>query len=265
MTSCNQCPLWLPRRQDLKSLTLRWHSFRGWGMEHFSTNFEQDGGQFIQKKHECTIVNIVRLKVRYLNPTTKRTTRNIKANIVPDRSIQTRQNPMVEGYRPRIRPPRCNGLCFRLVPKSNWTVFPVQTQTAGGLPGHVANTSLGWCTFAEWCSDSVTCCFAYRGSQYNDYAMQQLNHITITLLTRRKIIDARFTLFCITSWAVCQYHLCIKKRSILQLSINTTHSMVKYLFCTTKHSWRSVDTDFALGNPVIFRHLILPSLSFTSF
>jgi len=54
--------------------------------------------------------------------------------------------------------------------------------------------TLGGRSFSEWGSDHVACSFAYKGGQYNRYATQRLNHITITLFTRPKFVDAPLTL-----------------------------------------------------------------------
>jgi len=143
MTRCNLCPLWLPRMQDLKSLTLRWRSFPGLGRERLSTYFDHKGGLFIQKEHRCTIINIVWLTVRYLNATINRTNRNAKPGIGPHESSQTQWNPQFDVYRGGFGPPRGSGLGFWTVLEPHWTVFLVQTVTAGGLPGSVAYTRSG--------------------------------------------------------------------------------------------------------------------------
>jgi len=140
MTICNQCLLWLPRMQDLKSLTLHWRSFPGWGREHLSTYFDHKGGQYIQKQHRHTIVDISRFTVGYLNATMYRTTWNAKREIGPNGSSQTRRNPRVDAYRAGYWLPRSSRSGFWKVPEPNRTVFPVQTWTAGRLPGPVANT-----------------------------------------------------------------------------------------------------------------------------
>jgi len=87
------------------------------------------------------MVNILRLTVGYLNATMNRTTRNATLEIGPDGPSQTQQNPRVDRYGAGIGPPRSSGLGFRMVLDLNRTVFPVQTPTAGGLPGPVANTT----------------------------------------------------------------------------------------------------------------------------
>jgi len=149
MTICNQCPLWLPRMQDLKSLTLHWRSFPGWGRERLSTYFDHKGGQYIQKEHCRTIVNISRLTVGYLNATINRTTRNAKPEIGPNAYSQTRQDWWVDGYGATFGLPRSSGLGFWTVLELNWTIFPVQTWIAGRLPGPAANTR-------QLCGGSIT-------------------------------------------------------------------------------------------------------------
>jgi len=126
--------------EDLKSLTLHWRSFPGCRRERLSTYSDHKGGQFFQKEHRRTIVNILRLTVRYLNVTIYRTTRNAKPEIGPDRSSQTRQNPWVDGYGARFGTPRSSWSGLWTVLKPKWTIFLVQTRTAGGFPGSVTNT-----------------------------------------------------------------------------------------------------------------------------
>jgi len=70
-------------------------------------------------------------------------TRNAEPEIGTDRSSQTRRNPRVDGYGSRFGPPRVCGSGFWPVLEPNRPVFAVQTRTAGGLPGPVANTSQG--------------------------------------------------------------------------------------------------------------------------
>jgi len=135
--------------QDLKSLTLRWHSFPGCVRERLSTYFNHLSGQYIQNEQWRSIVNILRLTVGYLNATINRTTRNEKLEIGPDRSSQTQRNPRVNMYGARLRPPRSSGPGFWTVLEPNRTVFLVQTQTAGGLPRPVANSSIENPYYAE--------------------------------------------------------------------------------------------------------------------
>ena len=68
-------------------------------------------------------------------------TRNAEPEIGTDGSSQTRQNPRVDGYGSGFGPPRVCGSDFWTVLEPNRPVFAVQTRTAGGLPGPVANTS----------------------------------------------------------------------------------------------------------------------------
>jgi len=140
MTISNQCPQWVPWMQDLKLLTLRWRSFPGWCRERLSTYFDHNGGQYIQKEHWHTIFNILWLTVGYLNGMINRATQNANLEIGPDRSSQTQPNPQVDGSGDLFGLPRSSGLGFWTVLELNWTVFPVQTQPAGGLPGPVLNT-----------------------------------------------------------------------------------------------------------------------------
>jgi len=141
MTLWNQCPLWLLRMQHLQSLTLHWCSFPGWVRERWSTYYDHKCGWYIQKEQQPTIVNISWFTLGYSNVTINRTTGNAQREIGPDRSIQTRWNPRVNGYVARFGLQRSSGSGVWTVQEPNWTVFPVQTRTAGVLPRPVANTS----------------------------------------------------------------------------------------------------------------------------
>ena len=68
-------------------------------------------------------------------------TRNAEPEIGPDGSSQTWRNPRVDGYWSGFGPPRVCGSGFWPVLEPNLPVFAVQTRTAGGLPGPVANSS----------------------------------------------------------------------------------------------------------------------------
>jgi len=68
-------------------------------------------------------------------------TRNAEPKIGTDGSSQTRRNPRVDRYGAGFGPPTVCGLGFRTVLEPNRPVFAVQTLTAGGLPGPVANTT----------------------------------------------------------------------------------------------------------------------------
>jgi len=75
-------------------------------------------------------------------------TRNAEPEIGTDGSSQTRRNPLVDGYGSGFGPPRVRGLGFWMVLEPNRPVFVVQTRTAGGLPGPVANTK--YSVFNKW-------------------------------------------------------------------------------------------------------------------
>ena len=106
-------------------LTLRWHSFPGWGRERLSTYFGHKGGQYIQKEQWHMIINILRLILRYQNPTTNRTIRNATPEIGPDGASETRRNPWVDGYGARFRPSRSSRSGFWTGLEPNQSVFPV--------------------------------------------------------------------------------------------------------------------------------------------
>jgi hypothetical protein len=67
-------------------------------------------------------------------------TRNAEPENGTDGSSQTRRNPRVDGYGSGLGLPRVCGSGFWTVLEPNRPIFEVQTRTAGGLPGPVANT-----------------------------------------------------------------------------------------------------------------------------
>jgi len=69
-------------------------------------------------------------------------TRNTEPEIGTDRSSQTWRNLQDDGYGSEFGPPRVCGSGFWTGLEPNRQIFAVQTQTAGRLPGPVANTTL---------------------------------------------------------------------------------------------------------------------------
>jgi len=69
-------------------------------------------------------------------------TRKAEPDIGTDGSSQTRRNPQVDGYGSGYGPPSVCGSGFWTVLEPNRPVFAVQTQTADGVPGPVANTNI---------------------------------------------------------------------------------------------------------------------------
>jgi len=72
-------------------------------------------------------------------------TRNAEAEIGTDGSSQTRPKPRVDGYGSGFGLPRVSWSGCWTGLELNRPVFAVQTRTAGGLPGPIANTSHGAC------------------------------------------------------------------------------------------------------------------------
>jgi hypothetical protein len=126
-------------------------------------------------------------------------TRNAEPEIGTDGSSQTRRNPRVDWYRSAFGSPRVSGTGFWMGLELNWPVFAVQTRTAGGLPGPVANT--------RW--DHVTFSFAHQGCQYVDYGYQLANGIPMDILTRSKTVDPPL-MISFRMWLLpCQFLFCL--------------------------------------------------------
>ena len=157
MDTCDQAPLGLPKMQDHALLTLHWRSFSGWGRECLSICLLYKGCQYIRKWQCSTILNILQLTVGCLNAAIKRQTRNAEPEIGPNGSSQTLRNPWVDRYGARFGAARSCGSGFWTVLEPNRSVFPVQTLTAGGLPGPVANTSRADRYYRFHCSQNLGC------------------------------------------------------------------------------------------------------------
>ena len=69
-------------------------------------------------------------------------TRNAELEIGTDMLSQTQRNPRVDGYGSGFGMARVCGVGFWMGLEPNPSVFVVQTQTAGRLPGPVAKTGL---------------------------------------------------------------------------------------------------------------------------
>jgi len=141
MTICNLWSLRLPKMQDKNLLTLCWLSFPGWGRERISPFSDHKGSQYIHKEQLGPIINILWLSVGYLNATINRTTWTAELEIWPDRSSQTWWHLQVDKYGAGFGLPRSCGPGCWMVLELNRTVFRIQSQTAGMLPGPVANST----------------------------------------------------------------------------------------------------------------------------
>ena len=88
-------------------------------------------------------------------------TRNAEPEIGIDGSSQIQRNPRVDRYGSGFGPPRVCGLGFLMVLEPNRPVFVVQTWTAGGLPGTVANTNDTWIIHLRCNISHVLCRMLY--------------------------------------------------------------------------------------------------------
>jgi len=85
-------------------------------------------------------------------------TRNAEPEIGTDKFRQSRWNPLVDGSGSRFGTPRVSGSGFWLRLEPNQPVFLLQTRTAGGLRGPVANTAS---TNAAWRSSFRQICYEH--------------------------------------------------------------------------------------------------------
>ena len=117
------------------------HSTSARSRELVSPCFEYKGHQWNKYREWYTKVDILHITVTYVTATKNRKTRKGEPETRTDGSSQTRQNPRVDGYGYGFGPPRRSGSGVWTVLVPNRTVLPVQTRTAGGLPGPVATTT----------------------------------------------------------------------------------------------------------------------------
>lgn len=101
---------------------------------------------------------------------------------------------------------------------------------------------LRWCSFTKWGREHLAFFFAYKGSQYVDYVLQQLNYISITWRTRPIILDALLTLIFRNGQGVCLFPFWLSKYRIHRQKTMTEltqyfsiHS--RMLECT--HKWNN--------------------------
>jgi len=131
---------------DLKSY--KWCKMNNWSdstsarsREHDCRWFDYKGRQWNKYREWCTKVDILHRTVTYLTANMNRKTRKGDPDTGTDRHSHTRQYPRVDRYVYGFGPPRGFDSGFWTGLESNWTVFPVQTRIAGGLPGPFANTN----------------------------------------------------------------------------------------------------------------------------
>jgi hypothetical protein len=117
------------------------HSTSGRSREQVSPCFGYKGRHWNTFGEWCTKVDILHIIVTYLTTTINRKTRTGEPETGTNGSSQTRQNPRVNGHRYGFGPPRTSGPDYWVGLEPNRTVFPDKTQTPGGLPRPVANTS----------------------------------------------------------------------------------------------------------------------------
>ena len=81
------------------------------------------------------------MTVGYLNATIYRKTQKCELEIGTDGSSHTRENPRVDRYGCGFGLRSRCGSGFWTGMEPNRTIIPVQTRTAGGLPGPIADTT----------------------------------------------------------------------------------------------------------------------------
>jgi hypothetical protein len=107
--------------------------------------------------------------------------------------------------------------------------------------------TLHWYSVSEWGSDRVVYCFAKEGCQYVGYGKQWPGHVSITIHTRLKIIDAPLTLiFRMGLWPCCSL-FCQRRLPVRSLWKAAARLLFNYHTYKTKNCWYSIDAYFRMG------------------
>jgi len=93
----NQLPLRSPKIQNHTLFMLCLYLFPWCGRECISLSFDYQCGQYTQRKQWCTSIDILWLRVGYLNATINRTTQTPAPKIGPHRSTGNKTYPSVDG------------------------------------------------------------------------------------------------------------------------------------------------------------------------
>jgi len=93
-----ESPPRVPVMKAQNSLTRRWLWCSGWGKEHVSVVFTHKRSRFIWKQYLGMKVNILWLVVGFLNVTMNRKPQNTEPEIGTDKSTQTQQTWLFDGY-----------------------------------------------------------------------------------------------------------------------------------------------------------------------
>jgi len=110
-------------------------------------------------------------------------------------------------------------------------------------------------SFSAYGSRRAVHCFAKTGCQYIHYGEQRPGHISITVLTRIKIVDARLTLIFWMGQGAWGYCFWLGRQPIPGLWMAATNRHLCYRICTAKNHWRSVDFHFHNAVTVWFTFL----------
>jgi len=107
--------------------------------------------------------------------------------------------------------------------------------------------TLHWRSFSEWDNHRVVYSVAKKGCQYVGYGWQQPGHFWNTVLTRRKIVDARSTLIFRMRQDGCCYCFSLERQPVPCVWTAVTCHHFGYPRSTAKNCWPSIDPDFKNG------------------
>jgi len=148
--------------------------------ERLSTCLLYKGCQYIRKWQCSTIVNILQLKVGYLNVKMNRKTQNAEPEIGPDGSSQTRWERLVDRYRQGLDRQEAS---VRVFGRFSNRTEPFFSSNPGPLVGYLDPLlTLG--------RERVASVFAYKRGQYLSYDYLQRIPTLITQDARPRIVDA---------------------------------------------------------------------------
>ena len=134
---------------------------------------------------------------------------------------------------------------------NGWNQSPVRLHKMHGQK----SLKLRWRSFSEWGSGRVVHCFAKESCQFIGYGKQRPGYISITVLTRLKIIDTLLTFIFRIGQGAWGYCFWLGTQPIPRLWMSATNRRLGYPKYTAKNRWCSIDAHIGSAVTVWFAFL----------